>query len=86
MKDDQLAKFKEWTKLSSEVTGLFLLSWTLTATPGGTNILELAQEANSKLPDVLHDVISNSKSKKPNIVYIDGLNSVTAQSIVLHNF
>ncbi|QOR35073.1 hypothetical protein IMX26_16695 [Clostridium sp. 'deep sea'] len=85
MKDDQLAKFKEWTKIPSKDTGLFLLSWTLTAKPGGSYILELAKQANSKLPDVLYDVISSS-SKKPNIVYIDGLNSVSAQSIVLHNF
>ena len=46
----------------------------------------LAKEANSKLPGVLYEQIVTSEAKKPNVVYIDFVDSPTAQSIIQYNF
>jgi len=84
MKSDQLQKWDDHAALG---TGhFFLLSWTLTATFWNSNVKDLAIEANSKLPGVLYDQIITAGAKKPNIVYIDFLNSEVAQSIVQYNF
>lgn len=84
MEADQLDK---WKKYSGMGTGrLFLLSWTLTAIPLiSKTIKELAGEANSQLPGVLYDQIITKQANKPNIVYIDFMNSETAQCIISYN-
>lgn len=83
MQSDQL---KKWHDYSGQGTGhLFLLSWTLTPSPPGATVKELAAEANSKLPNVLYDQIVSNHANKPNIVYIDFMNSTTAQSIIQYN-
>lgn len=83
MKNDQL---KKWHDYADQGAGrLFLLSWTLTPSPPGATVKELATEANSKLPGVLYDQIITSQANKPNIVYIDFMNSTTAQSIIQYN-
>lgn len=84
MKADQLKKWNEQAGLGANY--FFLLSWTLTATPGGSTVETLAKEANSKLPGVLYDQITGAHASKPNIVYIDFLNDTVAQSIILYNF
>ncbi|MCG9790844.1 PI-PLC domain-containing protein [Flavobacterium algicola] len=81
---DQLIKWKENGGLGKGF--LFLLSWTLTTGNPLLTIRGLATEANNNLPNVLHNEIVTKKSSKPNIVYIDYLESATAQSIIMYNF
>ncbi|MBO4291394.1 MAG: hypothetical protein J5898_05755 [Lachnospiraceae bacterium] len=74
MKKDQLDKWKKNAGQSS--TKLFLLSWTLTLQGVGGNasgsIEKLAQQANSKLKEVLKEQYNSlGKDKMPHIVYID---------------
>lgn len=86
MKADQLTK---WNNCGAFGKGrLFLLSWTLTAkTPiKDPTIPVLAKKANTELPYVLFDQIALKKNTKPNIVYIDFLDSLTAQAIISYNF
>jgi hypothetical protein len=86
MKAGQLAKWKEYAKLNAG--HLFLLSWTLTASnpPLDPTIRALAEDANARLPGVLHDQIVTSGWAKPNIVYLDYVDSATCQSIIRYNF
>ncbi|MBD0254880.1 MAG: hypothetical protein ICV83_04100 [Cytophagales bacterium] len=84
MKADQLQKWQQHGGLGQGY--FFLLSWTLTASPPGSTIETLAAEANGNLPGVLHDQIISAGAGKPNIVYIDFMNSTTAQSIIQYNF
>ncbi|WNJ20214.1 hypothetical protein [Pontibacter sp. G13] len=65
---------------------LFLLSWTLTPTLTSSGVATLAEKANSRLPDVLYDQIINHNASKPNVVYIDFLNSQITQGIIWYNF
>lgn len=83
MKEDQLQKWSDYGGLGQDF--LFLLSWTLTpkALPG---IRRLAETANNNLPEVLYEQIVVNGSSKPNIVYIDFVNSETTQSIIQYNF
>ena len=64
------------------------LSWTLTANnpPFDPTIHSLADKANSQLPGVLYDRVVSKGWAKPNIVYIDYVNSTVAQSIIQYNF
>lgn len=84
MKNDQLQKWNEYARLNAG--HLFLLSWTLTSTPPDPSIQTLAGEANSRLPDVLHDQIVVNKAPLPNIVYIDFMDNTVAASIIQYNF
>ena len=88
MKTDQLDKWNQYAKLGADY--FFLLSWTLTSgsnpLKGDLPIKTLAEEANSKLPSVLYEHIIIAHAKKPNIIYIDFLNSNVAQSIISYNF
>ncbi|MDJ0904276.1 MAG: hypothetical protein QNJ55_36395 [Xenococcus sp. MO_188.B8] len=82
MEKDQLGKWDRWADHGKD--SLFLLSWTLT---GILDTIENhAKEANSKLPGFLHTQIVENGKKKPNIVYIDYVNSKTTQSIIQYNF
>lgn len=86
MKNDQLQKWKDH---GGQGQGFFfLLSWTLTSTspPGTGSIESLAAKANGNLPGVLYDQIVTNKATKPNVVYIDFVNSATTQSIIQYNF
>ena len=86
MKNDQLSK---WEKSAGLDSGhLFLLSWTLTVNKPVVepSIKTLAEEANSKLPGVLYEQIVKLGKAKPNVVYIDFVDSPTAQSIIQYNF
>ncbi len=84
MKNDQLNK---WHDYGGQGKGyLFLLSWTLTPSPPGQGVKDLAKVANSNLPGVLYEQIISNNASKPNIVYIDFVNSTTAQSIIQYNF
>jgi hypothetical protein len=80
MKANQLQKWKEFGGMGKGY--LFLLSWTLTY----GNIQEHAAEANAKLSDVLYDQIIKNGASKPNIVYIDFVDSTVTQSIIQYNF
>lgn len=85
MKEDQLAKWNAHGGL--DMGYFFLLSWTLTATSvSSPSIQNLANEANSNLPGVLYDQILGSGISKPNIVYVDFVDSTVCQSIILYNF
>ena len=86
MASDQLAKWSIAARLGEG--RMFLLSWTLTANnpPFDPTIRQLADQANSRLPGVLHEQIVVNGAQKPNIVYIDYVNSATAQSIIRYNF
>ncbi|TRX48382.1 hypothetical protein FNH22_29130 [Fulvivirga sp. M361] len=83
MKNDQLQKWNEYGGLGRGY--LFLLSWTLTPEPPGKTVSTLAAEANAQLAGVLYDQIMIANAGKPNIVYIDFLNSTVTQSIILYN-
>ncbi len=84
MKANQIKKWNEFGGLDKEY--LFLLSWTLTAKLGSPSIQTLAEEANSKLPAVLHDQIILQGTPRPNIVYIDYVNPDTTSAIIQYNF
>lgn len=86
MSEDQLTK---WRRHAVEGGNrLFLLSWTLTSTkpPRTPSIKTLASEANGHLPDVLQEAIGVERLPRPNIVYVDFMDSATAQSIIAYNF
>ncbi|MET0393157.1 MAG: hypothetical protein ABW019_08435 [Chitinophagaceae bacterium] len=85
MKQDQLAK---WQTYGGVRDYLFLLSWTLTANNPlkDSNIQTLATLANGNLPGVLYDRIITAQGSKPNIVYLDYINPVVTQSVILYNF
>lgn len=84
MKKDQLQK---WAAYGGLGTGrFFLLSWTLTPSPPGKTVAELAKIANDHLPGVLYDQIVSKHTSKPNIVYIDYVASNVCQSIILYNY
>lgn len=85
MKADQLSKWQQHAYQDAEY--LFLLSWTLTA--GGItspSVESMAAIANGSLPNVLSEQIIGSQAVKPNIIYIDFVNSTTCQSIIQFNF
>ncbi|MCB1037121.1 MAG: hypothetical protein KDD47_25055, partial [Acidobacteria bacterium] len=86
MRRDQLTKWEGNAVLGSG--RLFLLSWTLTSTPVLSKTIEdLAEDANRRLPGVLREQYKRVGSgRMPNIVYVDFLNSETAQEIVKYNF
>jgi hypothetical protein len=86
MKKDQL---KKWQACAEMGAGrFFLLSWTLTASIPVIEypISTIAAEANERLPEVLRQQIVVSGWAKPNVVYIDFVNSKTCKSIIEHNF
>lgn len=83
MQNDQKQKFMAHAGLNQKY--LFLLSWTLTATPPIT-IKTLADIANSHLIKGLVDLIGSNREKMPNIVYIDYLDSSLAKAIIDYNF
>ncbi len=84
MAQNQLAK---WEEYGGEGMGyLFLLSWTLTPDAlKGDSVKALANEANGHLPDFLHEQISLHKLGKPNIVFLDFIDGIITQSILLYN-
>lgn len=85
MEKDQLEKWSNCARLGAG--HMFLLSWTLTSTPViDPTIKTLADQANAKLPGVLYNQIVVLGASKPNIVYIDFVNSTTTQSIIQYNF
>lgn len=84
MKRDQLAKWSQYGGQGKDY--LFLLSWTLTASPPGSTIQTLAAEANANLPGVLSNQILEAGASKPNIVYIDFVANPVTQSIIQYNF
>ncbi|MCG8552589.1 MAG: hypothetical protein MI799_19470 [Desulfobacterales bacterium] len=85
MEKDQLEKWRHCAGLGAG--HMFLLSWTLTSTPViDSTIKTLADQANAKLPGVLYNQIVVLGAAKPNIVYIDFVNSATTQSIIRYNF
>jgi hypothetical protein len=84
MKANQLKKWKDYGGMGNG--RLFLLSWTLTASPPGSTIETLANTANTRLPGVLYDQIVTAHASKPNIVYIDFVNGSVTQSIIMYNF
>ena len=67
---------------------LFLLSWTLTGSPLSfkLNLRELADKANPELASSLQQAFSASHLPKPNIVYLDFINSSLAKEIISYNF
>jgi hypothetical protein len=78
MRNDQLKKWESYAKTDAD--RFFLLSWTLTPDlESKKTIAMLAHEANQKLPAVLHDHIGWAR---PNVVYIDYVNSDTCRSII----
>lgn len=85
MAKDQIQKWHRYAKIGGDY--LFLLSWTLTSTEGPLtgSIKSLAKTANANLPTVLHEQIVNQKTARPNIVYVDYVNNLTTQSIILYN-
>ena len=85
MKHNQLGK---WQAYGGANDYLFLLSWTLTANIPykDPTIDKLAAIANGNLPGVLYDQIVTARSSKPNIVYLDFINPVVTQSVILYNF
>jgi len=84
MKADQLQK---WTNYGGTGRGyLFLLSWTLTGNMISDTIADMANPANEKLATVLYDKIIGTNAPKPNIVYVDFMNSAVAQGIILFNY
>lgn len=86
MKKNQLDKWKKYGATDGKY--FFLLSWTLTPKVYVTknSIKNLSAKANKELPSVLYDCIVSNKYSKPNIVYLDYLNEIPAQSIILYNF
>lgn len=84
MSTKQVTKWDTHGRLGQEF--LFLLSWTLTPSPGGSWVETLAKEANSKLPEVMNQQINVKGKGKPNIVYIDYLNAESASVAILYNF
>lgn len=83
MSADQIAKWDKYAGFGKDY--LFLVSWTLTAGSSGS-IRDLARVANDHLPEVLNDQINVKKKGKPNIVYIDFVNTATTQAIISYNF
>lgn len=84
MKDDQLQKWRNYGGLGKGY--LFLLSWTLTPGLSSPTIAKMAKEANSRLPEILHNGIGSNKQSGPNIVYIDYVNNTISQCIIYYNF
>lgn len=82
MSRDQISKWNSSAGVWSD--RLFLLSWTLTP-QGLTWVSTLAKEANGHLPSVLQTQMSGG-AKKPNIVYIDYINTDIAKHIIQYNF
>lgn len=83
MSTDQVTKWDAHGRLGQDF--MFLLSWTLTAPPIGSWVKTLAEEANSKLPEVMNQQINVNRKGKPNIVYIDYLNAESASVAILYN-
>jgi len=93
MKNDQLAK---WEKNGNQSeTKLFLLSWTLTLdtikTIEGVFCSDytneaLAEKANGHLAEVLSDCIVKKEYVKPNMVYLDYIDSKLCEEIIAYNF
>jgi hypothetical protein len=83
MSADQLTKWKDYGGLGQGF--FFLLSWTLTPSSLAT-VAQLAAEANGNLPNFLYDQIVTQKASKPNIVYIDYVDSIRNKSVILYNF
>ncbi len=84
MSADQIDKWQQHGGLGQGF--FFLLSWTLTAGLTTPSVKDLSRVANGNLPNVLYDQIAVQHFKKPNIVYIDYVNSKTTQSIIVYNF
>lgn len=88
MKQDQLAKLDAYGGLGKDC--FFLLSWTLTPNSDTFfhhgSVEKLAGKANPALEKVLAERMGQVNKPKPNIVYIDYLNTKTAQSIIQCNF
>jgi hypothetical protein len=83
MASDQLQK---WAAHGGAGQGfLFLLSWTLTATATGS-VASLAAKANGNLPSVLSNQLLKEHWSKPNIVYLDFIDSTVCQSVIQYNF
>jgi len=92
MHDDQIAKWNANGGLGQD--SMFLLSWTLTPkglAPGVTSegprigVGYLAMIANPRLPEVMDQQININGQGKPNIVYVDYLNSQLASVAIMYN-
>jgi 1-phosphatidylinositol phosphodiesterase len=88
MKKDQLEKWKN--NGGQGTTKLFLLSWTLTldqseAIAGNTNE-KLAAKANREISNNLAAGIQSCNYAKPNMVYLDYIDSKLCGEIILYNF
>lgn len=81
MRNDQLNKLANFGGFYKPY--LFLLSWTLTSN-GFYSIEGLAEEANGNLPYELQYMYGNIQ--KPNIIYLDYINSDIAEKIIQLNF
>ncbi len=90
MKEDQLKKWKEKGGLGKDY--LFLLSWTLTFSSFWDNLKVMSSiensaiSANEKLIDTLYEQIEVHNFERPNIIYVDFLEKVVTQGIILYNF
>ncbi|MFJ4157752.1 hypothetical protein ACIPZF_23515 [Pseudomonas sp. NPDC089752] len=82
MRDDQLKKWREFGGLGKN--HLFLLSWTLTPHFLSASVEGLAKLANAALPEL--DRYAKEYRSKPNIVYIDFVDSSVTSSIIALNF
>lgn len=51
-----------------------------------SRVVYYAAIANNALPYVLYKRIITERAQKPNIVYIDFVNNITTQAIILYNF
>jgi 1-phosphatidylinositol phosphodiesterase len=92
----QKDQFEKWKNNGGQGdTKLFLLSWTLTLDTaeviGGafdskyTNET-LAKKANPKLAGMLAEGINTNKYAKPNMVYLDYIDSALCKEIISYNF
>lgn len=80
MCDDQVKKWKQHANTNQGY--LFLLSWTLT----GGNIGDNTQVAHAGLGGVLKEQIIDKGAIKPNIVYLDFINSAIGSMVIQYNF
>lgn len=85
MMADQINK---WELHSKDRNGyLFLLSWTLTASPPQSYGIEvMATAAKKNICNILSEGIVKRNWIKPNVVYIDFVDKSTCQTIIQFNF
>lgn len=87
MRNNQVEKWAQYGVIGRKY--LFLLSWTLTPKAldyiTGLSIKDLAEYANGNLQSTLGEYIDKNKYSKPNIVYVDYINTTVAQSIIIYN-